>query len=113
MTSIWTKARNGAGDDGTPLRRLKLFQSTTDGFKIAEYDLMLRGPGELFGTRQSGMPPLKLAHLIRDRELIVQARKAAFALAEEDPHLREEDHALIRKKLMSEYRDSFEFLKSN
>ncbi len=100
-------------DEATANRRLKLFTSTTDGFRIAEFDLMLRGPGEFFGTKQSGMPPLRLAHLIRDRDIIVQARKAAFKLAEEDPHLREKENGRIRESLMRNYKDSFEFLKAN
>ncbi|MCL4538334.1 MAG: ATP-dependent DNA helicase RecG [Bacteroidetes bacterium] len=100
-------------DEATANRRLKLFTSTTDGFKIAEYDLMLRGPGEFFGTKQSGMPPLRLAHLLRDRDIIVQARKAAFKLAEKDPHLREKENGRIRDSLMRNYKDSFEFLKAN
>ncbi len=94
-------------------RRLKLFTSTSDGFKIAEYDLMLRGPGEFFGTKQSGMPPLKLANLIKDRDIIAQARKSAFRLAEEDPHLRDGKHRWIKETLMKNYRESFEFLKAN
>jgi ATP-dependent DNA helicase RecG len=100
-------------DEATAHQRLKLFNSTTDGFKIAEYDLMLRGPGEFFGTKQSGMPPLKLAHLIKDRDIIVQARKSAFKLAEEDPHLRDKAHEKMRETLMKNYSESFEFLKAN
>ncbi len=94
-------------------QRLKLFTSTTDGFKIAEYDLMLRGPGEFFGTRQSGIPPLKLANLIKDRDIIIQARRSAFKIAEQDPHLREEGHSAIRNKLLKDYSESFEFLKAS
>ncbi len=100
-------------EDATANRRLKLFTSSTDGFKIAEYDLMLRGPGEFFGTKQSGMPALRLANLVRDRDIISQARKSAFRLAESDPHLREKEHERIREVLMRNYRDSFEFLKAN
>jgi ATP-dependent DNA helicase RecG len=101
------------GDEATAHKRLKLFTSTTDGFKIAEYDLMLRGPGEFFGTRQSGMPPLKLANIVRDRDIIVQARKSAFKLAEDDPHLRDGKHQAIREILLKNYKESFDFLKSN
>ncbi len=100
-------------DEATASRRLKLFASTTDGFKIAEYDLMLRGPGEFFGTRQSGIPPLKLAHLVKDRDIIVQARRSAFKLAESDPHLRETEHTLIKDSLMRNYKQSFDFLKAS
>ncbi len=100
-------------DEATAHQRLKLFTSTTDGFKIAEYDLMLRGPGEFFGTKQSGMPPLRLANLIRDRDIIVRARKSAFEIAEEDPHLRDRRHEAIREILLKNYKESFEFLKAN
>ncbi len=101
------------GEDATARQRLQLFTSTTDGFKIAEHDLTLRGPGEFFGTKQSGLPPLKLANLIRDRDIIAQARRAAFKLADEDPHLREKLHSGIRDTLMKNYKESFEFLKAN
>jgi len=56
-------------------QRLDMFASTTDGFKIAEADLELRGPGEIFGTRQSGLPELKIARLVSDQDLIEKARQ--------------------------------------
>ncbi len=61
--------------------RLETLVRTDDGFAIAEKDLELRGPGDFFGTRQSGMPTFRVAHLIRDRELLERAREAAFAWA--------------------------------
>ncbi len=67
--------------------RLSAFARTTDGFKIAEEDLRLRGPGEFFGTRQSGLPDLRAANIIRDAELLEQAREEAFELLERDPQL--------------------------
>lgn len=57
--------------------RLQFFASTTDGFKVAEYDMRLRGPGEFFGTRQHGMMDFKVADLISDSELIMLAREDA------------------------------------
>jgi len=100
-------------EDAVAYKRLKLFTSTSDGFKIAEYDLMLRGPGEFFGTKQSGMPPLKLADLIKDRDLIIQARRAAFKIAERDPHLHESQHIKLRQTLLKNYKESLEFLKAS
>ena len=100
-------------EDAMAYQRLNLFVSTTDGFKIAEYDLMLRGPGEFFGTKQSGIPPLKLANLIKDKDVIVQARKSAFKIAEHDPHLREDRHLKMREMLLKNYKESLEFLKAS
>lgn len=67
--------------------RLNAFVRTTDGFRIAEEDLRLRGPGEFFGTRQSGMPDLRAANLLRDADLLEKARAEAFALVRDDPGL--------------------------
>ena len=60
---------------------------TSDGFKIAEEDLDIRGPGELMGTRQSGMPGLRVANLVRDARLLEPARREAFAMIDDDPDL--------------------------
>jgi ATP-dependent DNA helicase RecG len=61
---------------------------TNNGFEIAEADLEMRGPGEFMGTRQSGLPGFKLANLVRDVELLIQAREAAFDLISKDPSLK-------------------------
>ena len=69
-------------------RRLDAMVRTTDGFKIAELDLELRGPGEFFGTRQAGMPSFQVANLIRDRQLLeVAKREAAAVLAGPNPDI--------------------------
>ena len=65
------------GDDAR--ERLEALARTDDGFTIAEKDLQLRGPGDFFGTRQSGLPTFRVAHLIRDRDLLERARAEAFA----------------------------------
>ena len=57
--------------------RLKILTETQDGFRIAQKDLELRGPGEFFGTRQAGLPRFQAADLVRDRKLLVQCREAA------------------------------------
>jgi ATP-dependent DNA helicase RecG len=72
---------------GKSNERIETFVSTTDGFRIAEADLRLRGPGELLGTRQSGLPELKAARLVEDAKLLEQAREDAFALVARDPSL--------------------------
>jgi ATP-dependent DNA helicase RecG len=69
--------------------RLNIMVKTSDGFKIAEEDLRIRGPGEFFGTRQSGMPDLKVANIIRDSDILIHARKEAFNLIERDAELKE------------------------
>ncbi|MBM3999764.1 MAG: ATP-dependent DNA helicase RecG [Planctomycetes bacterium] len=67
--------------------RLDAFIATRDGFALAELDLKLRGPGDLFGTRQHGLPPLRVADLIRDAAMVEQARADARALIAENPKL--------------------------
>jgi ATP-dependent DNA helicase RecG len=62
--------------------RLETMVRTSDGFEIAETDLELRGPGEFFGTRQSGALGFNIANPLRDRELLEQARREAFAIAD-------------------------------
>jgi len=65
--------------------RLEAMVGTGDGFVLAEKDLELRGPGDFFGTRQSGMPTFRVAHLLRDRDLLERARAEAFRLLEAGP----------------------------
>ncbi len=84
-------------------RRLKAMVETNDGFRIAEMDLAIRGPGELVGSRQSGLPPFRVADLMRDLELLRDARRDASALVARDPALAAPEHALLRKKLMATY----------
>ncbi len=76
-------------DAGSPdaLRRLHVMEKENDGFKIAEADLALRGPGELMGTRQSGLADFRLANLARDSRLLLEARKEAAAWLAEAPTL--------------------------
>jgi ATP-dependent DNA helicase RecG len=70
-------------------RRLDVMLRTNDGFKIAEEDLDIRGPGEFLGTRQAGMPELRVANIIRDMKILESARKEAFSLLEASPELEE------------------------
>jgi ATP-dependent DNA helicase RecG len=70
-------------------RRLDIMVNSNDGFTIAEEDLDIRGPGEFFGTRQSGLPDLKIANIVRDAKLLNVARGEAFSLIQNDPDLKE------------------------
>jgi ATP-dependent DNA helicase RecG len=79
--------------------RLKTMVSTNDGFKIAEKDLELRGPGEIEGTRQSGALNLKLADLVQDRQLLEIARNMALDVLEKDPDLDLEDNTRLKEYL--------------
>lgn len=78
--------------------RLMALEKTNDGFLLAEKDLELRGPGEFFGRRQSGLPELQLASLL-DMEMLAVAQAEAAALFEEDPLLAAEEHELLRKRV--------------
>ncbi len=84
-------------------RRLEVLENTTDGFKIAEEDLRMRGPGQFFGTRQHGLPELKIANLIDDYELLVATRKDAFRLVENDPGLSQPAVQPIRRTVFDKY----------
>ncbi|MBN1912034.1 MAG: ATP-dependent DNA helicase RecG [Pirellulales bacterium] len=84
-------------------KRLDAFVSTTDGFVLAEEDFKLRGPGELFGTRQHGLPPLRVADLTRDEKLLEEARRDAAALVASDPGLALPAHARLQRMVMARY----------
>ncbi len=80
-------------------QRVEFMEKTTDGFKIAEFDLEMRGPGEFLGTRQSGLTGFKMAHLVRDFQVLLQAREAAFETLRRDPSLKFSDHQNLREEL--------------
>ncbi len=98
--------RKPSGDSNL---RLDTLVSTRDGFKIAEEDLKLRGAGDLFGTKQHGLPPLRVANLIEDAALLQVARQQAFNLIREDPQLRRPAHLAIRDEIQREYSEYLEF----
>lgn len=91
--------------------RLKIMTKTCDGFKIAETDFRLRGPGEFFGTRQHGLPELKISDLIRDFPILKHARDDAFEIVSEDPYLTSEAHQKIRQKVSEIFKDRLELIR--
>lgn len=86
-------------------RRLACFGSTTDGFEIAETDLDIRGPGELLGTRQAGLPSFRAANLLRDREWLIRARADARELL---PRLEEPQFARLRRRILPRVKSRYE-----
>ncbi len=86
-------------------QRLEAFASTSDGFELAEADFRLRGPGDLFGTKQHGLPRLRVADLQSDYEILAQARADARALLEEDPALAQEGLAALLARVALRYGD--------
>jgi ATP-dependent DNA helicase RecG len=76
-------------------RRLRIMEETNDGFRIAEEDLAIRGPGEFLGTRQSGLPDFRVANIIRDADILSQARREAFNLIREHPDLELPEHQAL------------------
>lgn len=85
--------------------RLQIMERTSDGFTIAEEDLKLRGPGEFFGTRQHGLPDLKIAHPMRDAAVLEAARKEAFALVLDDSRLSRPEHAGLRAQVLRRFQE--------
>lgn len=84
------------------VERVSFLERTNDGFKISEFDLELRGPGEFLGVRQSGMPGFKLANLVRDIPILEQARSAALELFDRDPRLKESYHQGLKTQLTAQ-----------
>ena len=94
----------GRSDPGSAVssarQRLEALVRSSDGFVIAEDDLRIRGPGEFFGVRQSGLPEFRAANLIRDGDILAQARHEAFALLDGDPGLTDASHQGLRTAML-------------
>lgn len=90
--------------------RMNIMEATADGFILAEEDLKLRGPGEFFGTRQSGLPELKIANILRDTDMLELSRREAFALIEADPGLKKPEHLVLRQKLLEKFKNRWHFV---
>jgi len=91
-------------------RRIACMAETTDGFRIAEEDLRLRGPGEFFGTRQHGMPELALGNVVEDYDLLRLARNEAFEWIKRDPDLSDPESRAIRRALVKRFRDTLRLI---
>jgi ATP-dependent DNA helicase RecG len=93
-------------ENETATSRLEIMTRSNDGFEIAEHDLRLRGPGEMFSTRQHGLPDLKIANIVDDYDLLVMARRNAFELVSQDPMLLKAEHKNIRRALLAKFGDA-------
>ena len=85
------------------LRRLRILTQTNDGFRIADEDLQMRGPGDFFGARQHGLPELKIADLVSETQLVHEAGECAEELLRRDPELREPAHRPLRDAVEALY----------
>ena len=94
------------GDDS--FQRILAMTRTNNGFQIAEADLNIRGPGEFFGTRQSGVPNFKIANIIHDASLLESAKKEAELLVKVDPNLNAPEHQLLKRMLQKHWRGNLE-----
>ena len=94
------------GDDS--YQRIQAMIRTNNGFRIAEADLNIRGPGEFFGTRQSGIPNFKIANIIHDASLLESAKKEAELLIKADPSLNAHVHQLLKRMLQKHWRGNLE-----
>ena len=93
----------GEAGTETAQQRLEIMTQTSDGFRIAEEDLRIRGPGEFFGTAQHGLPKLKIANLLEDMDILQKSRRDAFALAKTDPELKATENQPLRRALVETF----------
>ncbi len=93
-------------------KRLKVMEKTTDGFKLAEEDLLIRGPGDFLGTRQSGLPDFRVASIIRDARILNEAKEDAFALAARDPLLDKPEHAILKEALIMKWQGKLDLART-
>ncbi|MEA1987509.1 MAG: ATP-dependent DNA helicase RecG [Candidatus Marinimicrobia bacterium] len=89
--------------------RLRILEETIDGFKISEADMRLRGPGEFFSARQSGLVDLKIADLIEDGEILKKARKSAFSIIKDDPKLENKENADFKEFFLKNNKDKLNY----
>ncbi len=101
-----------AGRTEDAARRLRIMEESNDGFRIAEEDLKIRGPGEFLGTRQSGLPDFRVADIVRDARILNDARQEAFRIIESDPDLSSSRHANLREVLMRRWAGKIKFIEA-
>lgn len=89
---------DATGDEATA--RMNIMCQTTDGFKIADEDLKLRGPGDFFGTRQHGLPKLRIADILTDTKILMQTQELAQEIMLDDCNFKREEHRQIGKQVM-------------
>ena len=91
-------------------KRLKIMESTSDGFVISDEDLKLRGPGDFFGTKQHGFIKSKIINFSQDYEIINRSRKKAFEIIDEDSKLSLSKNSLIKLEFLKNYKEMLEFI---
>jgi ATP-dependent DNA helicase RecG len=99
------------GTNEISLNRLKIMESTNDGFKIADEDLILRGPGDYVGFQQSGFVKYKIADMVTDGPIIRTARILAKSIIEADPLL--ENHEKVKERVLNDYKNNLDLVKLN
>ena len=92
--------------------RLEAMVKTTDGFQLAEKDLVIRGPGEFFGTRQHGMPDLRIGDIVEDIRVLEQARQEAVCILKHDPELNHQEHQGLKREMEMKFKTRLELFKS-
>ncbi|MDQ2085029.1 ATP-dependent DNA helicase RecG [Herbivorax sp. ANBcel31] len=93
--------------------RMKVMEKNRDGFVISQKDLELRGPGEFFGTRQHGIPQLKIANLYNDMDVLKKAQDTAINIIDKDRNLSTKEHLLLKNKIKKEFKEKINILSLN
>ncbi len=101
----FNKKQQDEQDTISAIIRLKSMEETSDGFKISEIDLKLRGPGDFLGTKQAGLPSFKFINLASDGDIVSNARKLAFEIIAADPHLRKTENQMLREHFIKLYKE--------
>ena len=83
-------------------------EDSTDGFRISEVDLEIRGPGDFLGIRQSGMPDFRVGNIIKDARILDEAKTAAFCVVENDPELARPENSILREVLRDRWKGRLE-----